>query len=453
MTVYYLSSVDGDNASDGLSWANAFLTFEYAVETASAAASGPHTLYVDSAHSASLTADTTVLAAADFRIVCVNRSGGDAPTTGAVVGVQATNYNLLFGGAFEVYVYGMEFRNGTGSTSKSVTLGYTDGGQFEFENCKFTVSGTNTGAYIQIGGGGSGGQNNFNRLINCTIKFAATAQGIYLYQSGEAIGLTVDSAGSVPSTLFKGVNAGGNWSIVGSDLSHVTGTLVPDMAAGGTVRYEFRQCKLGTGVAPLAAPSLVLNRGQTTVTMYDCNSGDNHYGFYHSDAFGTTVSVGSGEAGAIYATAGATTAGTNVSYKVVTRANNCSYYTPYVGPWIAKPHTGTTAITPSFEILRDGSATAYQDDEVWGEWQYKGTSGSVLLTTVSDRMALLGTPANQTTGALAAGDWTGENATAWFGKLAPASTITPAESGYIYGRVVVGEPDITLYYDPQIRIA
>jgi hypothetical protein len=65
-------------------------------------------------------------------------------------------------------------------------------------------------------------------------------------------------------------------------------------------------------------------------------------------------------------------------------------------------------------------------------------------------MTLLGTPANQATGA-GAGSWTGENATAWFGKCDSGAAITPAEVGEIIGRLVVGEPSITVYLDPQIR--
>jgi hypothetical protein len=283
-------------------------------------------------------------------------------------------------------------------------------------------------------------------------KFGATGQkfieqGVWL----DMVGCSVNSAGSAPTVLFTNTGASSNGTKLiaeGCDFSHITGTLVGDLASFGRSDFVFRQCKLGSGVTPMAVQTTILNRGGTTVTMYDCNSGDTHCAFFHSDAFGTTIQ----DAG-IYATAGAQSGGSNVSYKIVTRASNCSYYTPYVGPWIAKYHTGTSAVTPSFEVLRDGSATAYQDDEVWGEWQYKGTSGAVTLTTVSDRMALLGTPADQTTGALAAGDWTGENATAWFGKLHTASTITPAEVGHIYGRVVVGEPSLTIYYDPQIRLA
>jgi hypothetical protein len=88
---------------------------------------------------------------------------------------------------------------------------------------------------------------------------------------------------------------------------------------------------------------------------------------------------------------------------------------------------------------------------VWGEFSYQGTSGFSLSTIVNDKMALAGTAADQTTGALGAGDWTGENATSWFGKLNPTSAITPAEIGHLRARVCVGEPEITVYVDPQIR--
>ena len=64
-------------------------------------------------------------------------------------------------------------------------------------------------------------------------------------------------------------------------------------------------------------------------------------------------------------------------------------------------------------------------------------------------MAILGTPANLDAGA-GLGSWTGEGGTAWSGK-ADAGSITPAESGAIRGRWVVGEPSITVYVDPQIR--
>lgn len=446
MATYYVSSVDGSNSDAGTSWALAVATLEYAVETL-AATGGPHTILVDSAHSESLSADTTIVAAQDLRIISVNRSGGDVPLAGATIGAQATNYAITLNGAFDVYVYGVKFQTGTNTTSsKNLSFGTTDGGHFEFESCSFFCLGTGaTSSAVQFGGGGTNA-NSFVKVSNGTIKLAGASHRIFMNGNVELISTSMDATSANQTALFQVSQVLSKAEIDGCDFSTCTNTLVGDFAGTGLANFRFRNCKLGAAVVMMAAPTSVLNRGQTTVEAFNCNSGDAHYSYYHGDAFGETTVVATPYLSA-------TSGGSNVSYKVVTRASNCSFFTPYVGPWIAKPHTGTSAVTPSFEILRDGSSTAYQDDEVWGEWSYQGTSGSTRATIVSDRMTPLGTPANQATGALGASDWTGENATAWFGKLAPASTITPAEAGHIMGRVVVGEPGITLYYDPTVRIA
>ena len=60
--------------------------------------------------------------------------------------------------------------------------------------------------------------------------------------------------------------------------------------------------------------------------------------------------------------------------------------------------------------------------------------------------------AAQATG-MGTGSWTGESGTAWSGKLAPASSITPAEIGELRARVCVGLASATVYVDPQIRIS
>ncbi len=205
--------------------------------------------------------------------------------------------------------------------------------------------------------------------------------------------------------------------------------------------FVFSQCKLGANVTILATQTPA-NKSSGAAYVFDCSSGDTHGIFGYYDAFGSCVS----DTGIYYTTGAAAQ-----SWKIVTTAN-CSYYTPFVSPFVDFYNTGTTSITPRFEILRDGSTTAFQDDEVWGEFFVKTTSGSTQSTPSSDRMALLGTPANQATGA-GTGSWTGEAASAWSGKVDSGSAVTPAESGHIRGRVVVGEPSITVYVDPQIRTA
>jgi len=182
------------------------------------------------------------------------------------------------------------------------------------------------------------------------------------------------------------------------------------------------------------------------VWVYNSGTGDNHYLFGYHNALGSITAI-TGK----YASGGAKYDGTNgVSWQIDTTAS-ASYLTPFFTPWIDLYHSGTSAITPKLEILRDGSATAYDNDEVWAEFSYQGTSGSTKATIVDDRMALAGTPAAQTTGDLGAGGWTGEGGTAWFGKLHTASTITPAEIGMLRARVCVGVASSTVYVDPYIR--
>jgi len=213
----------------------------------------------------------------------------------------------------------------------------------------------------------------------------------------------------------------------------------------------FANCSLYSGVTVLATQT-VENKSSATAWLFNCSSGDQHYHLQHHDAFGSTI-VDTG----IYANDGAQYDGTNrCSWKIIT-TKNCSYYTPYVSPWIDCYHSGTNAITPSLEILRNGSTTAYQDDEVWGEFSYQGTSGFPLATLVHDRKDLLASAADQTTGMgktswmEAMGDPFDEADTAWSGKLSPTASITPAEIGHLRARVCVGEPSITVYVDPTIR--
>jgi hypothetical protein len=144
-----------------------------------------------------------------------------------------------------------------------------------------------------------------------------------------------------------------------------------------------------------------------------------------------------------------TTGAAQQSWKIVTTAA-ASAAVPFVTPPIPVFHDGTAAITPYLEILRDGSATAYKDNEVWAEFALKTTSGTVLGTTSSDAATLLSAGANQASGA-GLGSWTGESGTAWSGKCGLSGTVTPAEVGEIVARVSVGAPSATVYVDPQVR--
>lgn len=440
MAIYYYDAAAGGTGS-GADWTNAFTTFAAAVTAATA---DGDIIYVASTSTEALGADTTYTFANNVIVISADKTSGTPPTTlqtqtagGGYIGNTATNRTIALAGAYKIYIYGVRFAITGGDAFRSAG---TDGQHVELDNCHIEFAGS--GSSFDLGTAGTE-SNRYTRMKGGTITFASTNNSIKPFGKGEFEGVTL--AGTGPATLVTAGNRSGNiLRFEGCDLSIVTGTLV---VANVTEPSEvwFVNSKFGSGVTVLSSTGNV-NKAFTIVWVFDCSSGDEHYKIEYHDAFGSLTTDT-----AIYANDGASYDGTNrCSWKIAT-SSLCSYYTPFVTPWFDVYHSGTAAKTPSIEILRDGSATAYQNDEVWGEWAYKGTTGSTQTTLINDRKALEAAAANQDAGVGTSG-WTGENATAWSGKLTGAS-ITPAEIGHIRGRVCVGEPSITVYVDPQTRLA
>jgi hypothetical protein len=383
---YYVdSNAAGDNT--GADWTNAFTAFESARAAASTAGDF---IYVAHNHSESLGADATYTFLADVRVICRN-SGTDALATGAVIGAQAANYAIALNGAFDVYVYGITFRTGTNvSSSRNITIGNTDGSHFEMESCRFeTLQSNSSISQIILAHSGSTA-NSYCKLVSCVIDQRHALHTIAIAGYVEMYQCSQGASNAAATVLFKAL-ANGNGS-----------------------KLQLRQRRHALRA------------------------------LFHGDPFGDTK-----VSDTIYADDGAQYDGTNrCSWVITTRENNCSYFTPYVSPWIDRYHSGTSAISLSLECLRDGNTTVYDNDEVWGEFSFQGNTGSTQADFANDRMALLGTPAAQTASTIA---WTGGTTPGKF-KLESGS-ITPAEIGHLRARVVVGEPNITVYVDPKIRIA
>jgi hypothetical protein len=227
------------------------------------------------------------------------------------------------------------------------------------------------------------------------------------------------------------------YEAIGCDFSQASSLLF--VGNGWSANAKLKQCKLKLGFAYFMNDPPYANQN---IELIDCHSGDVHHQYEYATGLGSIV-VDT----AIYANDNASG---DVSWKV-TATSRASRFAPFVTPWISVYHDGTSAITPYLEILRSGSSTAFTDAEVWAEWSYKGTSGSTRATIDNDGAAILATPANQTASSKTASDWTGEAATSWFGKIGPASAITPAEVGDLAFRICVGAPSTTVYVDPQIR--
>lgn len=440
MATYFVAS-GGSNTSPYDTWAKAATS----LATALAAATTDGDIVVIQYNAvpstdAELAADTSYIPAAEILIVSASNDGGSSwtPTemgTANWIGNSTTNRTISLSGSDREYqIWGVTFRT-AGATTDSINIGSTSGTAPFLENCYLWSGNTSTSSVIALTVDGRA----YAHLRNCTFRFGATAQSLAIGSTAILENCTISSDGSTPSVLFSSPGpTPTNVKCVGCDFSLVTGTLVGNIA--GPVVVEFERCVFGSGVTVLATQSLNPTKASAKAWVFDCSSGDTHGLFGYYDALGSCIS----DTG-IYFTAGAAAQ----SWKIVTTAN-AHFQTPFFAPWIDLYNTGTSAITPYFEILRDGSSTAYQNDEVWAEFSAKVTSASTKASFYNDRKTLTATAENQAAGA-GLSSWTGENATSWSGKCDSGSSLTPAENGYVRGRLVVGEPSITVYLDPQIR--
>lgn len=442
-TYYVFSGAAGTNA--GTSWTNAYTAFASAVTAATTAGD---IILVHKTHQENLGANTTYTFLADVLVVSVDKDASDALAAmgeGGWIGSASAARTVTLNGAFKVLLYGMTFR-GHGA---SLTTNNTDGGQFALEFCKFWI--TNTGASGNVIFGAAN-INCWTRLLNCEIKHARTTNGSWSTLVGgrlEMLGGSIIAASTSTAAVFAEVgssNAGTNILCQGVDMSGIAAsqTLVGSMARAYT-EVRFIQCKLPATAARMATQTPA-NLSSAHVWLHDCDTGDTHGIFEYRNALGSIETNSS-----IYYATGAA----GQSWKVTT-TSNASYSSPFCTPWIDWYNTGTSAITPRLEILRDGSATAYTEAEVWAEFTTKTEAGSVLSTVTSTRQALAdrvaGTTASDVAAGAGLGSWTGESGTAWAGKLQSAS-VTPDEVGYLRARVCVGLASVSgsLYVDPQIR--
>jgi len=456
----YFVKASGSDANDGLSWATAKATLHTATTgaLAVATASGDR-IFVKYDDAFILTATTTFTAANNIAVIAVSSTDYTTGTnwtpavmdgTTGYIGHTSLGRSIATAGAFRVYWYGLCFRT-AGSAGSIISLNTTaDNSHHEFESCYFWQGDTSASAGIGIFFGSGSGGNIYVKTSGCRFRLGASVQRITIQAQVEIVGGSI-VAGAVLTTVFSitmtNVSVIGTAIVSGLDLSSIstTATILANLAVGPG-RLQLDNCKLpASWTGAWLATQTTTNKGGGAITAFNCSTGDTHYEFAYADPFGVLTAVTTP-----YFDTGAKYDGTNaVCWKIVTTAN-CSYYTPFVSPWIEKYHSGTSAITPYLEILRNDSTTAFNNDQVWGEFSVQATSGSVLPVFKNDRKALEASAASQANGAGLA-SWTGESGTAWSGKVDSDTSVTPAEIGMLRARVCVGATSTTVYVDPFIR--
>lgn len=438
MATYFVAS-SGSNTAPYDTWAKAATS----IQTALTAASGGTDIVVIQKDAvptgdAEASGNVTYTTANSVTVISATNDGGSAYTYSAMgatywLGNSTTARNIVFDGGADdrVLLAGLTFR--TAST-----------GVLRLANGAAGVQIIGHDLYLWNGGAASihlGINYAHIHLINPTFRFGATGAGLSINGSVEIEGGSVSSAGSAPTALVSNVSSAGDADLrwIGGDLSHCTGTL-----AGNLTNYAeliFDRCKLGSGATAMAAQTSNPTRASAHVWLLDCSSGDTHGIFEYHNALGSlTRDTG------IYYTGGAPG---NLSWKIVTTAN-CGPTSPFFTPWIAQfVAGGGSAITPRFEVARDGSATAFTNAELFAQFMAKATGGSTLATRYSDGVLPWATSTAQDTGA-GTGAWAGLSGTAWSGKVDAGTSLTVAEDGDLSGRVAVAVASATVYVHPDL---
>jgi hypothetical protein len=444
MAVIYCRSTDGSDSDDGSTWALAKATLAAALTAAGVGG----TVWVSQSHNesggAAMTLASPGTAASPVTVLCGNDAAAP-PTALASTAVVATTggaYGMTFSGF--AYYYGITFSPGAGqATANSIVLG---AGNYStatiFDTCVLELATSGATSNVQMAGSRDLGL----WLINTNFKPHATGQSILVKGRFYWIGGTLDVTSAIPTKVFNtlGGNSGSAY-VQGVNFSGCTGAVIAAGAIDGavSVRYNLKNCRLHASMTALTAQAIT-GQGADQVFLDNCSSGDTNYHISHSKYEGSIV-----DETTIVRTSGASDGTTPFSWKMVSLAG-ANFYWPLESPPIAVWNESTgSEMTLTVEIVHD-SATALQDDEVWVEVEYLGTSGYTTSSRATDRAATyIATPADQAASTV---DWTTTGITN-VNKQKLVATFTPAEKGPIVAKVMLGKASYTVYVCPKVVVA
>ena len=441
MPVFYVRSTDGDNGDNGSTWALAKATLAGAFAIASAG----DTIWVSHVHDETFDSDLTLSCpgtiASPCFVLCVN-DGAEPPTalaTTAVIRATST-YNLTIDGS--AYYYGITLRCGIGASSRSLVIGSATALVYNvFEDCNLENMSTGSSPRIFVAFSG-GTRERSCTWINTNAKFNATGGCIQVMQRFDWKGGAYVDGAAVSTRLFlTTASTIGQVHVSGVDLSTLNTNLVLPDTLSSMNSYWFRNCKLHADVTVIEGP--ILGPGGEQVFVDNCGSGDTNYKIDHRKYQGSII-----EEVTIKRTGGASDGTTGFCWEMVTLATP-HFHSPLESPPISIWNEDVgSPITLTVEIVHD-SLTKLQDDEIWVEVEYLGTSGFPLSLFASDRMAdILATPADQPA---SSETWTTTGLTNP-NKQYLSVTFTPQEKGLITARVMVAKASYTVYVCPKVAI-
>jgi hypothetical protein len=439
MAIVYLRSTDGSDSDDGSTWALAKATLAAALTAAGAGG----TVYVSQSHAetqaSAMTLASPGTAVSITKVICVN-DGAAPPTslaTTATVSTTGAN-NMSFTG--HAYVYGITFTAGNSTNAADMNiLSTSSAGYLCFDTCILTLGGNNLSSDFILGTATTNSQK--IDFANTTLNYSNSGNRTVV--RCEVSGKNVTIGGTAPTTLFIHASNSAPKTIkfIASDLSLLGSSKYLVNPTAGNGIFAFSNCKLGASVAVLNGS--ITGQGGTDVFLDNCDSGDTNYRMEHYKYQGSikseTSKIRSG---------GASDGTTPISWNM-TSLSGATFASPLESPPITiwNETTGSSK-TVTIEIAQDSAATALNDDEIWIEVEYLGTSGYPISSIATDRKNnILSSVTAQTT-----------SSATWDNMTTPTKqklevTFTPQEKGPFIARVMLAKASTTVYIDPLVTVS
>lgn len=393
-----------------------------------------------------LTSPATAAAGPTYAI-CVDRTAALPPVeanynTGASISTTTTG-SITFGSGGAItnhYYQGITFT--AGDSTNAAAINFSSSGNYSFKNCAFVVRGTSSSGLIILGPSLGTNPNNVF-WDNCTVQFAAVGQSISVRNivfewrnTPSAI-----AGATLPTVLFTTQSSGVPlMTCRGVDFSAFSGLLLQNNTQASPP-WVFEDCKFHASMTKYGT-STSGYWSQPVITVR-CDSGATNYKATRDEYAGAQSTETS-----ITRVGGATDGTTPQSEKIVTNAQ-ATLLTPFrmlpLAIW--NETTGADVTVTVYGTIN--AASLPNNDEIWMDVQYLGSSGSPVASFKSTAKSHpLATGANVSSDGSA---WNGGGSGAGWSPFKLVATLTspqPQMKGFIYINVRAAKASATYYIEP-----